>query len=100
MAKKTEKTRNTYDEVNAPLGITLNTSTYTKILDANPDRVGYVLSNDSPHKIFVQEQVPDDQLDRGFIVPAQSSYEPNNEPVGEIHAKSATGTPSILIVEI
>ena len=94
---------NKYDEVNAPVAMPLNTATYTDVLAANSDRVGYKITNDSAHDILVKEQggsVPD-QLDRGFKVFKRTVYESkvDNIPVGIISAKALTGTPSILVVE-
>ena len=101
--KSIGRNTNTYDSVNAPLGITLNTSTYTTLLPPSPTRIGYKVTNDSSHDILIKEQaagVPD-SADRGFKVFKRSVYEsvPDNVPVGEISAKALTGTPTILIVE-
>jgi len=103
MTKKIGRNINTYDEVNAPLSIALNTTTYTDILIANERRIGYKITNDTAHDIFVKEQsgaLPD-QLDRGFKIFKRSSYESkvDNVPVGIISVKAASGSPSILVVE-
>lgn len=94
---------NTYDEVNAPLPITLNTTTYTDVLVANSDRIGYKITNSSAHDILVKEMagVLPDQADRGFKVFKRSVYEskPDNIPVGIISVKAVSGSPEILVVE-
>ena len=94
---------NMYSEVNAPLAITLNTTTYTTLATEFPKRVGYKITNDSAHDIFVKEQAFDnpDALDRGFKVFKRSVYEskPDNFPTGDISAKAASGSPAILFVE-
>jgi len=98
-----ERTRNTYNSVNVPDPIELNTSTYTTLLGPNGNRIGYHITNDTPHDILIKEQgfdVPDSD-DRGFRVFSRSVYEskPDNIATGEISAKAKTGTPSILVVE-
>ncbi len=103
MSSMKGRNTNTYDEVNAPLSIGLNTSTYTDVLPENKDRIGYKITNDTSHDILVKEMsgsVPD-QLDRGFKVFKRSVYESkvDNIPVGIISAKALTGSPSILVVE-
>lgn len=94
---------NTYDEVNAPLSIVLNTATYTDILPANTARIGYKITNDTAHDILVKEMsgtIPD-QLDRGFKIFKRTVYESlvDNVPVGIISVKATSGSPSILVVE-
>jgi len=103
MGKDIGKNTNTYDDVNAPLAITLNTNTYTKLLDANNKRIGYKISNESSKTIFVKEQgaaIPDSS-DRGFVVFARTVYEskPDQIPIGEISAKAISGSPEVLVVE-
>ena len=94
---------NTYDEVNAPLAIALNTSTYTTLTAASPKRIGYKITNDTAHDILIKEMAFDnpDALDRGFTLFKRSVYEskPDNVPVGEISAKALSGSPSVLFVE-
>jgi len=101
--KSIGRNTNTYDEVNAPLAITLNTTTYTDVLSANPDRIGYKITNDTAHDILVKEMsgVLPDQLDRGFKIFKRTVYESkvDNIPVGIISVKASTGSPSILVVE-
>jgi len=103
MAKQIGRNANTYDTVSAPLAIALNTSTYTTIGQPNDSRIGYKITNDSPHDILVKEKAFDDPdaLDRGFKVFKRSVYEskPDSFPVGEISAKASSGSPSILFVE-
>lgn len=103
MVKETGRNINTYDSVNAPLAIGLNTETYTTLLSPDGDRIGYKISNDTPHDIVVKEQEFDDpdSATRGFIVFKRSVYEskPDNIAVGEISAKAVTGSPSVLVVE-
>ena len=100
---KIGRNTNTYDSVNAPTAIPLNTSTYTTLASAQPDRIGYKITNDTAHDILVKEQAFDDPdaLDRGFKVFKRSVYESrtDNTPVGEISAKASSGTPSVLFVE-
>jgi len=92
---------NTYDLPDAPLGIELNTATYTKILDAKIDRIGYKVSNLSQNTILIVEKIPNDNQDRGFPLFGRAVYESktDNVPIGEIHAKALTGTPSILVTD-
>ncbi len=102
MNKRRENTLNTYDNVNAPLGIELNSTTYTKLLDANPLRFDYKISNISQNTIFILEEIPPDNQDRGFTIYGRQNYEPKAGqcPIGEVHAKAETGNPTILIVEV
>lgn len=101
--KSIGRNTNTYEEVNAPLPITLNTSTYTDVLVANSERIGYKITNSSAHDIFVKEMLGTlpDQQDRGFVVFKRSVYEskPDNIPVGVISVKAVSGSPEILVVE-
>lgn len=103
MSKMIGRNTNTYDTVTTPLAIALNTTTYTTIAAPNKDRIGYKITNDSPHDILVKEKAFDDPdaLDRGFQVFKRSVYESkvDNIPVGEISAKALSGSPSILYVE-
>lgn len=104
MARNKGRSTNTYDDVNAPLGIALNTSTYTTLLTANEDRIGYKITNDTPHDILVKEQGAGDpdSADRGFEVFKRAMYESttDNIAVGEISAKALTGSPIVLVVEV
>ncbi len=94
---------NTYNEVNAPLPIQLNTATYTTLIGDNIERIGYKISNDSAHDILVKEQAFDDpdSADRGFRVFKRSLYESktDNVPIGPISAKAVSGSPFVLFVE-
>lgn len=103
MARNTGKNRDTYDTVNAPLAITLNTATYTTTLSANPDRLGYTITNDNAQDIFVKEKAAGDpdSADRGFTIFKRSVYESPDSPVaiGEISCKAVSGSPSILVTE-
>ena len=103
MSRKTGRNTNTYDSVNAPLAISLNTSTYTTLAAEDSSRLGYKITNDTSHDILVKEQAFDDPdaLDRGFKIFKRSMYESrsDNTPIGEISAKAVTGSPSVLFVE-
>jgi len=103
MARRVGRNRNTYDTVNAPTAITLSTSAYTTLLSPSATRLGYKITNDTPHDILIKEQAFDDPdaADRGFQIFKRSVYEtkPDNVPVGEISAKALTGTPAVLVVE-
>ena len=101
MARGIDSTRNFYDEPDTPLAITLNTTTYTKILDVFDRRIGYKITNLSNNTILVVEKTPEDDQDRGFAIFGRTVYEsiPDNIPTGEIHAKALTGTPSILVTD-
>ncbi len=103
MAKKIESTRNTYDDPNTPLRVTLNAATYTDIFSANEDRLGYKVTNDSPHDILIKEKASanPDSADRGFGVGKRSNYEsPDSRvAVGIISAKAVSGTPAVLFQE-
>ena len=93
---------NTYTSVNAPLEITINDTTYTEILAANHERVGYKITR-IKRDILVKEMEADnpDHLDRGFEVKNMVSYESkvDNVSQGAISVKSANGTTTILVVE-
>lgn len=103
MSKMIGRNANTYDTVDAPLAVALNTATYTTIAAPNDNRIGYKITNDTAHDILVKEQAFDnpDALDRGFKVFKRSVYESkaDNIPIGEISAKASSGSPSILYVE-
>ena len=97
------KNRDTHDTVKSPLAIALNTSTYTTVLVADPDRFGYTITNDTSKEILVKEKAFDDPdaLDRGFKVWGRTTYESPTTPVaiGEISCKAVSGTPSVLVTE-
>lgn len=92
-----------YSTVNALPAITLIESTFTKVLDANADRVSYKIGNTSATLLFVLEADPDsDQTPRGFPVFARTVYEskPKTFPVGEVYILAESGTPEgIFLVE-
>jgi len=90
-----------YNNPDTPLAIALNTTTYTKLLDANEKRIGYKVSNLDQNTILIVEKVPDDDLDRGFVLFGRTVYESKDGsiPIGEIHAKALTGTPSVLATD-
>jgi len=92
-----------YVTTNTPTPIALNTATYTNIFAANPDRIGYKISNDTPHDILVKEKdaADPDAVDRGFQVFKRSTYESPSDrsPITAISAKARTGTPSVLVQE-
>ena len=94
---------NTYDTVDAPTPIELNTTTYTTLGLGNHKRIGYKVTNDSAHDIIIKEQAFDDpdSADRGFKVFKRSLYESktDNIAVGPISAKAVSGTPTVMFVE-
>ena len=93
---------NTYDEVNAPLEIAINDTTYTDVLPANPLRLGYKLTRVKKN-ILVKEMSASnpDHLDRGFEILKGVSYESktDNVPAGVISVKSESGNTTVLVVE-
>lgn len=102
MTIKIGRTTNTYSEVNAPLEIAINDSTYTEVLPANSNRIGYKITR-VKKDILVKEMAFDnpDHLDRGFEVMNRVSYESktDNIPIGAISVKSSNGDTTILVVE-
>jgi hypothetical protein len=102
MPKMIGRNTNTYDEVNAPLEIAINDTTYTEALPANPARLGYKITQ-IKRDILVKEMGPDnpDHLDRGFEVLSRVSYESkvDNIPVSAISIKSLNGNTTVLVVE-
>ena len=103
MARSNRGQRDTYDTVEAPLEISLNSSTYTTLLPANPDRFGYTVGNLAQQLIYVKEKATGDpdSDDRGIPVFGRTVYESPEKhvPIGEISAKAASGTPSVLVTE-
>ncbi len=104
MAEKQERTKNTYDSPNTPLAVTLNTSTYTTVLAANPTRMRLTLSNLSvfSDEIIKEKAAGDpDSLVRGWVLKKGETfiYESDTIPVGEISALGVSGTPTILATE-
>lgn len=102
MAAKIGRNINTYATVNAPLAISINDVTYTEILPANPNRIGYKITR-IKRDILVKEMgagVPD-HLDRGFEVKREVAYssDDDNFPVGPVSVKSTNGNTTILVVE-
>ena len=102
MGKRIGANKNTYDTVDAPTAITLNTSTYTTLGAADLKRIGYKVSNLSSHDILIKEQGAGDpdSLSRGFALFKRSVFESKagTFPVGEISAKALTGSPTVLFV--
>ena len=70
MTRDRGKNKDTYDTVNTPLAITLNSATYTDLLPANPDRFGYTVSDLANITILIKEKASGepDSADRGFAV--------------------------------
>lgn len=103
MVRSAGKNRDTYDTVNTPLAITLNTATYTTVLSPEPNRLGYTITNDNAQDVFVKEKAAGDpdSADRGFTIFKRSVYESPESPVaiGEISCKAASGSPSVLVME-
>ncbi len=93
--------QNSYDEPTTPTPITLNTTTYTKLLDANEFRIGYKISNLSNATVLIREKADVDDLDRGFALFGKTVYESKeiDIPHGEIHAKALTDSPEVLVTE-
>lgn len=86
--------RNTYTETTGG-DVALNTSTYTMLLAESASRIGYKISNQSPHDILVNENGAD------FVVFKRSVYESPHDDVfiGELTAKSITGSPTVTVAE-
>ena len=94
---------NRYDDPNITSGITLNSTTSTKILDANITRVGYRVSNTSSQDVWVKEQSASiDNDKKGDIVwkRSKSSSDPDNVYFGEVSAIAVSGNPVIYVVEV
>ncbi len=101
MTRRLDRNINSYDDPFTPTEIALNTSTYTKLLDSNEDRISYTLSNLSQQTIIVREKAFGDNLERGFAVFGRTVYtsETDQIPHGEIHALAKSGSPSVLVTE-
>lgn len=101
MALKIGANTNTYNEVNAPLEVNINDTTYTEVLPADPERIGYKITQ-VKRDILVKEMAPNnpDQLDRGFQVSTRESYESKHghRAVGVISIKSLNGDTTVLVV--
>lgn len=96
------RNQNIIDNVNMPAAVSLNSSTATKILDANPARCLYRITNNSALDIWIKEQAASvDNLKQGFIVFAGTTYEspPDTMYQGEISAIAVAGSPSITPME-
>lgn len=86
----------------APTTITLNSTTTTKILDANPDRLDYTVSNDNGQSVWVKEQAASvDNLKEGVIVFGRSVgvFDGPCIYTGEVSAIAVNGSPTIKVVE-
>lgn len=104
MVKETESTLNKYDDPNDPPAFTLSSTIYTQLFDDNPDRVGYRISNDSNKSIFIKERAfddPDDNVIRGFWIPARTPWESDSGKIvtGPISAIAVSGSPTIVAQE-
>lgn len=94
MAKNIGRNTTIYDSTTGA-DVSLNTSTYTSLFPPNTGRIGYKISNDSSHDILVQEN------GGSFLVFKRSLYESKQDNIfiGEILAKSVTGSPTIKVME-
>ena len=101
MAKSIGKNRNETNEAIMGLGITLNTSTSTKIIDANDDRLYPSISNNGPGKVHIKLQAASiDNDKKGEIVQSgQTWWLPENIYTGEISAIAITGSPVVFPTE-
>ena len=102
--KKIGRNQNKYDETNAPDPIPLNTATWTMVLDDNPERLGYRVSNDSASDVYVLEQsvAPGNNTPRGVILwkKAVGTSMPDNPHTGKVWMLAKNGTPSIIVDEL
>ena len=94
------------NKYNNPLltsGIMLNPDTSTKILDVNPNRIGYRISNTSSKDVWIKEQAASvDNAKKGDIVWKRSTgtSEVDNIYTGEISAIAVSGNPIIFVVGV
>lgn len=83
--------------------VTLNSSTATKILDANDDRISYTISNPNSQDVWIKEQAATvDNLKQGKILFKRSVYESPTDNIytGEVSAISVSGSPSVFPGEL
>jgi hypothetical protein len=102
MTKNIGRNRNINTDPELSDGITLNSTTSTKILDANPKRTEYIVSNPSAHDVWIKEQpAAEDNDKKGIMLYKRSVASINSDDVypGEISAIAVSGTPTIYITE-
>ena len=102
--KKLGKNQNMSDLGGTPVTVALNSSTTVKILDANPDRVGYELTNNSSHDVWIKRQAAsvDNIVTGNAYVFKRSFYESPTDYIytGEVSAIAVSGSPSVTVSEI
>ena len=101
MVFRNDRNKNVND---APVhsSVALNTSTWTEILDANPERISIEISNDSSHDVLLYFAATGSAVDAdALVLPKKSHYWslPDNMDTSKVSAKSVTGTPSLRIKE-
>ena len=101
MAKRNDRTKNTND---APVhsSVALNTSTWTEILDANPERILIEIVNDNPNDVLLYWADTGSAIDADALILKKSSHYvslPDNLETSKISAKAVTGTPTLRIKE-
>lgn len=102
MARKIGRTRNLNDTSTISAAIALNTSTSTKIVDANGNRMFVSITNDSINNIWIKLQAASvDNNKTGIKLRRRSVWEMpvDNMYTGEISAISEAGTPDVFITE-
>ena len=100
MANTRAKPRNTSDSITLST-ISLNSSTKTKLVDANVNRLSFTASNNSNKDIWLIRQAAAGSATEDIIMPAKSFYEMPTDPIytGEISAIALNGTPDITVGE-
>lgn len=68
------------------------------VLAANPDRKYLVIQNTSAISVYVKFGSAHSGTE-GVLITAGGNYEPNEVPTDSVYAKSASGTPTLNIVE-
>lgn len=103
MVKTIGRNTNTNDVGDDKATVTLNSTTATKVLDANDDRINAEVMNFSNHFIFIKEQAASvDNVKTGEPVAPWGNYKtrPDNMYTGEISAISLEGSPVVYPKEL
>lgn len=102
MVKTIGRTINVNDIATLSQGITLNSSTSTKVADSNTDRINFTFSNPGNNQVWLKFQaasVDDDK--KGIAILRGGFYEmpTDNIYTGEVSAIAETGVPTVYNTE-
>ncbi len=97
-----QRLRNTNATAIVSNAVSLNSSTSTKVADANSERIYFCFTNSSNKDVWLKLQpAATDDDKKGIFVPAEEKWlmPEDNDYTGEISAIAESGTPDVYYTE-